>query len=304
MSVLERFHVDFFLMGDVAAYRQSEAEKRQTEPSALEGAHQTTPLPVIDWAIFISDFVPYAELKAWLVEHEWSVWSEQDNPYYLRFTLNPDAIPVTVALIPFGEIARQERHWVPTGFGMARRQITDNFECTLDSSRPIKLWKTGSHWIPMTLPEVMVCKLRGFVPGEPFKQSTQDARDVSSIIVNYQHLEQPHVFLFHSAVYLEAHKDADDSKLALLRCNAQVLGRQMRFTVRDDESARIIRATLYSEDFLPHLQTPELLEHSETMQATIALAMSRPTYYGDPTVLNHATCHDVIYSMGYGLHGG
>jgi hypothetical protein len=298
MSGLDHFHVDFFLMGDVDGYYRFLAEKDQSESDVLPEAQQLSPLQATDWAIFISDSAPYAELKAWLVENA-GFMASTSNAFYLRYDCHTEPTSTTVALIPFGELQNQECHWLPTGFGMATDINGINFDPMLDFA-PIHIGRC--EWLPMTVPEIMLTQLLSFKMDSPVIGSYRIARGVSSIIENYKYLEHSHVFLFHSDAYPDAEAAASYSKLELLECNARVLGRQIFFTMQACDELDKLLEVLYCKELNSFLKVHTAEELSDLGQQAISLFMSRPRYYGDPTVLSHATCYSLLSSMAWGLH--
>lgn len=305
MRGLQQFDVDFFLMGDVASYCHLLAEESQSKSDSLPESQRISPLQESDFAIFISDSAPYAELKAWLVENA-GFSASPSNAYYLLYDAHTESTPTTVALVPFGELQNQDCHWLPTGFGMATNRNGIEFESVLGSAL-IEIGNNRAEWQPMTLPEMMAMQLFEFRIAEPNLGSSCVGRNVVSIIANYKYLEHPHVPLFHLDVYPNAENAANYSNLDLLECHAQVIGRQMVFTMQDvDELGQVQALFHFKPWWKPEDDATEVavVKFSTTMQETIALVMSRPRYYGDPKVLSHKSCQRLIYAMAVGVHEG
>ena len=251
MSGFDHFHVDFFLMGDVAGHRQVQAEKTKTESSVLPEGPKISPLQPTDWAIFIDDRFPYADLKEWLLEHAGFTSSKQDNAFYLHFDCALDPAPVTVALIPFGELQKLDTHWwLPTGLGMATKRHAIEIESVLGNA-PVCSTPNSPVWQPITLAEVLGLKLMSpeesntdtlTVGNETFTvvsntiymsvlPSDGKASSGTSLHKNYKLLEQPLVFLYQSEKQIGDNAAGSVIELQKPRSHVRILGRDMCFTV-------------------------------------------------------------------------
>lgn len=294
MSGFDHFQVDFFLVGDVAGYHRFLAKESQSESNVLPEGQQLSPLKATDWAIFISDGVPYADLKVWLVKHAGFTSDKQDNEFYLRYDYHGCDAAVKVALLPFAELQNQNNHWVPTGFGMARDPNEFDFDPELGNFElQLPSYHSGrAGWLPMTLPEIMATKLLSFSP-EPIQGSNRAAHDVCSLIENYKLLEHDHVFLFHRDAYLGTKGAVGYSELDLHKCYAEILGRQMSFLLQSKGEFELLGMTLNNE-----VHPAE--DYSIPLSETIALIMSRPRYYGDLMVLSYEHCLQLLLAMGRG----
>ena len=289
MSGLDHFHVDFFLMGDVDGYYRFLAQERQINSIALP--QPSNLLEETDWAIFIGDWIPYADLKAWLVEHAGFTSIEQDNKFHLRYDYRGCDAAVKVALIPFGELEMLDEHWwFPTGFGMTTNPNGIKIESLLGKS-PVCPTPDGPVWQPIMLTEVMGQKLLSLNTEAPFQACREDAHEVSSLIENYEFLEHRMMFLFHNDVHLDEDAAPSHTDLQRRESLARILGRQMAFTMRGNESLYRIQS-LVSEESIDDASLSE----------TITMVMCRPRYYGDPTVLfNRETCRALFGAMSYGM---
>jgi len=234
MSGFDHFYVDFFLMGNVAGHCQLKAEEIQPESSIFTEGYQISPLQPTDWAIFISDWVPYIDLKAWLIENAGFTSSEQNNEFYLRYDLAEGTAPVTVALIPFSELGMLDEHWIPTGFGMATNLNKIKIESVLDKA-PVCATPNGPVWQPTVLIEIMGQKLLSLDPDVPIVSSREDAQDVSSLVQNYEFLEQEMVFLFHHDMLWDENTASSYTELQKRKSYARILGRHMAFTMHGNE---------------------------------------------------------------------
>jgi predicted nucleotidyltransferase len=291
MSGFDRFNVDFFLMGDVAAHCRTHAEETTPESPERAEASPLRQLKETDFAIFIGDWVPYGALKEWLVtDAGFSLTTGRD--LHLQFSAPSDPTPITVALIPFSEVKNQNQNWVPTGLGMAVEPDAHLVE-TLLGSAPIQATPESVVWQPVTLPEVMVIKLFALYDDVPAKALARDARDVRSIIENYDCLEQPYVRVFHHDVYPSEESVAGFTELQWQESYAEMLGREMYYTLRFKSNLEDFYELqgILSWESVPDYADPHNVE----------MVMRRPRYYGDPSVPSNADCRAWFSSMWCGF---
>ncbi|HEX8348438.1 MAG TPA: hypothetical protein VF598_00620, partial [Hymenobacter sp.] len=244
-----------------------------------------------DFAVFIGDWVPYPALKEWLVANAgFSITT--GNDLHLQFITPSDPTPITVALIPFSEVKNQFQNWVHTGLGMAVNPDAFLVE-TLLGSAPIPTPHEGFDWQPVTLPEVMALKLFALYDDAPAQGLAQYARDIRSIIENYNWLEQPYVWVFHEDIYPEEESAAKFTKLQWRECYAEMLGREMYFAFQFQNSRENFH------DLVSLLGTEMLDDYPETQN--VGMVMCRPRYYGDPSVPSNAECRAWFSAMWCGL---
>lgn len=253
----DHFSVDFFLMGDVAGHCQLKAEKIHTESSFFPEGRQINPLQPTDWAIFIDDRFSYADLKEWLLEHAGFTSSKQDNAFYLRFDCALETTPVTVALIPFGELQKLDMHWwLPTGLGMATKRNSIEIESVLGKA-PICATPNGPVWQPIMLAEVLGRELISpeekpntetlTVGSETFTVVTKtiymsvlpsDGKPSSgtSLHKNYKLLEQSLVFQSQSEEQIGNNAAGSVIELPTPSAHVRILGRDMCFTKHGEKT--------------------------------------------------------------------